>query len=272
MDDDVVNQFDPLLQGRQSDGSDSSNSYNVEQADNNEQYLHKMQEIGDYIASFECDQSRRPRRGDVVSYYDDVYDDWLVVKVLGGCKALSKNNQYFNIRYLDIDREDDGLYLLEGEAWTFGRPVLKNQGEDANVSDSSDEDFGPDNQQLRVPEGGGVPSRQVSDVSSGGRLELSHVSGMTLPSHLGVDHSLKPPGLSVLNPVQQLQRGVVYAVPDVDVHSATVVDKNVLKRAERLHLPREQEHMRLAIAKSLVKPRSPRPRKSGLLNKILKRL
>ena len=109
-------------------------------------------------------------------------------------------------------------------------------------------------------------------MSSGGRLELSHVSGMSLPSHLGVDHSLRPPGLSVLNPVQHLQRGVVYAVPDVDVHGATVVDKNVLKRAERLHLPREQEHMRLAIAKSLVKPRSPRPRKSGLLNKILKRL
>ena len=103
-----------------------------------------------------------------------------------------------------MDREDDGLYLLEGEAWTFGRPVLKKQGEDANVSNSSDDDNGPDNQQLRVPEDGGVQSRHVSDVSSGGRLELSHVSGMSLPSHLGVEHSVKPPGLSVLNPAQQL--------------------------------------------------------------------
>ena len=64
----------------------------------------------------------------------------------------------------------------------------------------------------------------------------------------------------------------MYAVPEMDVDGAGVVDRNVLKKAERLHLPREQEHMRLAIAKSLVKPRSPRPRKSGLLNRILKRL
>ena len=53
-----------------------------------------------------------------------------------------------------------------------------------------------------------------------------------------------------------------------------VVDPRVRERAERLKLPAEQEFMRLNIAKALVKPKSPRARraKSGILNRILKRL
>ena len=79
----IVNQFDPLLQGPQSDDGDESHS-------DDEQYLRRLQEIGDYIARFVCDQLRRPRRGDIVSYYDDVYDGWLVVKIVSGYKASSK--------------------------------------------------------------------------------------------------------------------------------------------------------------------------------------
>ena len=99
------------------------------------------------------------------------------------------------------------MYLIEGEAWTLGRPVLKEQVEDVNVSSSSGEDGEPDSQQPRVPEDGGVPSRLVSDVSSGGRLELSHVSGVSLPSHLGVEHSVKPPGFVGLESCPTVTKG-----------------------------------------------------------------
>ena len=51
------------------------------------------------------------------------------------------------------------------------------------------------------------------------------------------------------------------------------IDRRVLKKARQLHLRRDQEHMRLGIARALLKPRSPRSSKdkSGVFHRLFKR-
>ena len=45
-------------------------------------------------------------------------DRWLRAKIL----LKSNYPSYFNIRFLVIDRPDDGLYLIPGQAWSFSPP------------------------------------------------------------------------------------------------------------------------------------------------------
>ena len=75
-----------------------------------------------------------------------------------------------------------------------------------------------------------------------------------------------------IGPSESIQPGMVCSVPD-SVVAAPPVDCRVLRRAEKLCLPPEQEHMWLLIARSLVtrKLRSPKScSKSGFLCRILK--
>ena len=81
-------------------------------------------------------------------------------------------------------------------------------------------------------------------------------------------------GLSMIDPSKSLRPGRVYTLPVVCSEEAAGYSERVQRRAEKLYLPLQQEHMRIGIAQALVKPRSPKNKcdKSGILNRILKRL
>ena len=79
----------------------------------------------------------------------------------------------------------------------------------------------------------------------------------------------------MLDPSLAVQPGAVYSLPpDGAAGGGGEDDDRVMRRALRLGLPGEQEHMRMAIARSLVRPRSPRVRrnKAGILSRMLRRL
>ena len=78
-----------------------------------------------FVNRFHINQSHRPRKGDLVSYFDSEYKEWITVRIIGTNKKTSKHCNYFNIEFVDLDRENDGIYLCEGDSWTFGRPVIK---------------------------------------------------------------------------------------------------------------------------------------------------
>ena len=77
-----------------------------------------------------------------------------------------------------------------------------------------------------------------------------------------------------MDPNKLLSPGRVYSLPVVCSDEAAGVSERVQRRAEKLQLPLQQEHMRIGIAQALVKPGSPKSKcsKSGILNRILKRL
>ena len=77
-----------------------------------------------------------------------------------------------------------------------------------------------------------------------------------------------------LGPSSSVQHGIVYSVPE-GVMVDSPVDSRVRKRALKLCLSPELDHMHLNIARALVssKPRSPKSQsKSEFLSRGLKRL
>ena len=79
------------------------------------------------LEKFSYDQSRGPRKGDVVSYFHLNCKDWMRVQIISMQKPSSVHCDYYNVRFLDLDREDDGIYLEPGSYWTFGSPVPLDQ-------------------------------------------------------------------------------------------------------------------------------------------------
>ena len=70
------------------------------------------------------DQTRPIKKGDTVYYYDTRYQRWLKVKIISKptIRGREENRHYYNIRYLDTDRADDGLYLKPDKFWSFQLP------------------------------------------------------------------------------------------------------------------------------------------------------
>ena len=123
-DPEVVQQFDPLVAKGATGGESDSSSDNPDMEDE------QLERMRIFVNRFYINQSRRPRRGDLVSYFDSEYEDWITVRIIGTNKKTSKHRNYFNIEFLDLDCENDGIYLCEGDSWTFGRPVIKDPAHD----------------------------------------------------------------------------------------------------------------------------------------------
>ena len=49
------------------------------------------------------------------------------VQIISTQKLSSFHRDYFNTRFLDKDRDDEGVYLEPGSYWTFGSPVPVDQ-------------------------------------------------------------------------------------------------------------------------------------------------
>ena len=63
-----------------------------------------------FLHQFTYDQEPQPKKKDVI-YYFDLENDFMRAKI------ISKSNfrYYFNIRFVDLDRPDAGIYLKSGE-------------------------------------------------------------------------------------------------------------------------------------------------------------
>ena len=49
------------------------------------------------------------------------------VMIISTRKPSSVHRDYYNIRFLDLDCDDDGIYLKPGSYWTFGTPTPVDQ-------------------------------------------------------------------------------------------------------------------------------------------------
>ena len=65
----------------------------------------------------EYNQNRLPKKGDTVTYWDSNFKNWLHVNIISKSKSTSKYASYCNICYLDLDRDDNGIYYLPGQCW-----------------------------------------------------------------------------------------------------------------------------------------------------------
>ena len=104
--DDILEEFDPLAEV-QGAAAPHLEEMTVEQV----------------LERYTVDQSRRPKKNDIISYFDTQMGEWVRVRIIGSQKPTSVHRDYFNIRFLDLDREDEGIYLYIGSCWTIGEPV-----------------------------------------------------------------------------------------------------------------------------------------------------
>ena len=183
---------------------------------------HQLREM---LEGYWYDQSQRPKKGDVVSYFDTDFNDWMQVMVIGTQKPSSVHKDYFNIKFLDIDRDDDGVFLYPGSYWTFGLPVDKDQALD---------EAGPDpegvRQALVVP-----PSRDISEISTHQRRESDlNDDGDQILRH---ESDWKSGGVLQLNPGESLVHGMVYSLPE-----SLSVDPPPEESSETLFTTRARTH------------------------------
>ena len=216
------------------------------------------------LENFSYDQSRRPRKGDIISYFDLDCEDWMKVQIISTQKPSSVHRDYYNIKFIEIVRDDDGVYLEPGSYWTFGSPTPLNQLPQHEEQPNTEVNRSP----ALAP-----PSRDVSSVPSSSRLETQPDLADPLSSF---SPSWQFSRAQELNPSSPLVSNKVYSIPSLpggllDTHK---LDKKVLAKAASLSLHPRQEHMRLNIARSLVahKPRSPRNKSKMSLLNISKRL
>ena len=129
----TVRQFDPLLPDNVTSSSEDGDAPSNPTASIDRELQLKI-----FLERFFFDQSRRPKKGDIISYFDSVIEDWIRIQIIGTQKPTSVHKDYFNIKFLDLDREDEGLYLYPGSYWTFGQPILRDQNPEAIATHNPD--------------------------------------------------------------------------------------------------------------------------------------
>ena len=176
----------------------------------------------------ELNQPRQPKNNDVIAYWDG--QGWTEVTITNKVQGYKF---YYNCA--SRDGREFGVTLKPATArrsylWT----LLDEHPEHPEDQDHrEDQDHSP----LEVPRPEPhPPSREVSPVVSQHRHEVYGASNTTL------DLSLSP--------YQVMEPGRVHMVPGVPAADAEY-SQAVMKRANKLLLPPEQEHMRMGIARTL---------------------
>ena len=175
------------------------------------------QEDYSFLYNYDYDQHRKPKRNDVIVYYDGDSKAWAEVRVLS--KTKHPNN--YNIRFLNIPRGDENIDFNPGEFWSIGHPQPRDHAE-AIPEDDGQDDFPPVQEERFNNDF--LPSLQVSpalELPTSSRFESGHV--YVLPQDTLRDH---------LSPKSR-------------------------RRAATLSLHPGQEHMRSGIARSLATPMAP---------------
>ena len=84
------------------------------------------------------------------------------VQIISTQKPSSVHCDYYNIKFIEVVRDDDGVYLEPGSYWTFGSPTPLNQ-----LPTHEEEPITEVNRSLALA----PPSRDVFSVPSSSRLE-----------------------------------------------------------------------------------------------------
>ena len=172
-----------------------------------------------FLYNFDYDQHRKPKRNDVIFYFDGDIRDWAEVRVLS--KTKHPNN--YNIRFLNIQHRDENIDFNPGEFWSIGQP----QPRDLLVQHPEE----------AVPEDDDFPPIQEERYDHG------------LPPSLQVSPALELPRSS------RIESDKVYVLPQDTLRER--LSPKSRRRASTLHLHPGQEHMRSGIARSLTTPMAP---------------
>ena len=84
------------------------------------------------------------------------------VQIIYTQKPTSVHLDYYNIKFIEIDRDDDGVYLEPGSYWTFGSPTPVDQLPPAVEEPNTEVNRSP----VLAP-----PSRDISFAPSSSRME-----------------------------------------------------------------------------------------------------
>ena len=105
---------------RQAVGIDIHEEENI---DENRDNLPEVHQDFSFLENFTYNQNRQPRKDDIIHYYDLDIMDWTRVRII----SRSNFRYYYNIRFIDYDRPDDGIYFRPGEVWSHDQPVPHHQ-------------------------------------------------------------------------------------------------------------------------------------------------
>ena len=182
-------------------------------------------QLRDYLKSFSYDQTSQPKKKDIIYYYD--LDEETFVKV----KIISKSNfrHYYNIRFLETERPDAGIYLNRNDFWSHSLPVPKEPDQehlaDLEVVQEQDNELLPPIEQERR-----------------GRHQSSHRQIFpTLYQHS----------------ISSVRSDRVYRLPSDQFRDQ--LSPRSKKKADSLCLPPEQEYMRSVVGRSLASSKSSAP-------------
>ena len=195
-----------------------------------------------FLLQFIYDQNSQPKKKDVIYYFDLKENDFVKVKII----SKSNYRYYYNIRFMDLDRPDAGIYFRPQDFWSHSLPVRRSQQED----DGDDGDPGDAVEDLAEEAAGPPPVEYVRE-------------GRGQPSYRQISPIMSQFGSS------SIRSDRVYRLP-VD-QSEIRLSPRTRDRARRLRLPPQQEFMRSAIARSLAPPpNSPtlQARVTGFLEKM----
>ena len=150
-------------------------------------------------------------------------------------RIISKSNfkDYFNIRFMDLDRPDCGIYFRENDFWSFSRPSLLQE----------------DNDQVDPPVDLQPPIEEE-------RRSRSHRESRLTSPYLSQEDALRSDGVCMIPGDESLLQ----------------LSPKSRKRAKKLNLPPEQEFMRTNMARALAaRPGSnaPQSRVGGFIDKLL---
>ena len=168
-----------------------------------------------FLENFTYDQHLQPRKGDIIHYFDLDIQDWTRVRVI----PRSNYHYYYNIRFLDYDRPDDGIYFRPGDVWSHSQPVL-NQQELQKVHPVVEDDSLP------------PPEQERQDFHTNYHLIYRQIS--LLVEQASSSH---------------IRRDRVYTLPEDDLRGH--LSPRSKKKAAKMNLHPAQDYMRSAIAKSL---------------------
>ena len=68
-----------------------------------------------FFLYYEYDQHRRPKKNNIIFYFDGDLQDWAEVRIL----SKTKYSHNFNIRFLNVQRGDENIYFTPGDCWSL---------------------------------------------------------------------------------------------------------------------------------------------------------
>ena len=145
------------------------------------------------------------------------------------------SSSYYNIKFINVEREDDGVNLEPGSYWTFGDPTPSDQlsQDESDVIQPASQ---TDNLNLEVDRSAAaLPSRDISQINSSNRIQTQPDPNDPLSSFNPVWESSQA---QTVDPSCPLVPNRVYSLPSLpgglsDVHK---LNKKVLAKAEKLSL------------------------------------